>query len=182
MKKISLILTASVICLASSSYAGIDSKLPQIVSGEWKSIEKVGEARFSKFGLHIYDASFWSLRTSKSLEQTSSATALSISYARNIKAKRLLSSTYQEWKRLGFAQKHPLDAWLASLEKIWPDVEKGDFLVFVATKDGDNLFFSSNKILGRINDPEFGSAFLDIWLGINAKYQTHREELLGEKN
>ncbi len=156
--------------------------LPEVVSNKWHVTEKVGEARFKKFGLHIYDASFWSLRNSNSVGGSTKATALSIAYAKNIKAKRLLSSTYKEWKRLGFAQKYPLDAWLDSLEKIWPDVNKGDFIVFVNYTDGSNEFYSGSEFLGRINDPKFGTAFLDIWLSINAKYKKHREELLGESD
>ncbi len=182
MRKFILLLLASLIGIVNNSYAEIDSKLPEIVASEWTFIEKIGDARFKKLGLHIYDASFWSLRDSKSLKQSTTATALSISYARNIKAKRLLSSTYKEWQRLGFAQQHPLDAWLESLEKMWPDVGTGDFLVFVANSDGGNTFYSGSEILGSIDDPEFGPAFLDIWLSINAKYQTHRKELLGESN
>ena len=182
MRKFRLLLTACLIGVVNISYAEIDSKLPKIVSSEWKSIEKVGEAKFSKFGLHIYDASFWSLRGNQSPQQPSIATALSISYARNIKAKRLLSSTFKEWQRLGFAQQHPIDAWLESLEKIWPNVQKGDYLVFVSSTDGSNAFYSGSKILGSISDPAFGPAFLDIWLSTNAKYQNHRKELLGESN
>ena len=182
MRKYRLLLLACMISLANNSHATIDSKLPEIVADQWKSAEKVGETTFNKFGLHIYDASFWSLRNNQSLQQQTNATALSISYARNITAKRLLSSTYKEWQQLGFAQRHPLDAWLTSLGNLWPDVQKGDYLVFVSSPDGSNTFYSGNKILGSINDPAFGPAFLDIWLSINAKYQKHRKELLGESN
>ena len=182
MKKLRLLLTACLVGLVNNSYAEIDSNLPTIATSQWKTVEQVGETRFKKFGLHVYDASFWSLRDNTSRQEPITATALSISYARNVKAKLLLSSTYKEWRRLGFAQRHPLDAWLDSLEKIWPDIKKGDYLVFTSTSDGDNIFYSDNKILGNINDPAFGPAFLDIWLSINATNQKNRRELLGENN
>lgn len=169
---------------ASNSFAENNNTimLPDVVSSKWHNTEKVGEAKFKKFGLHIYDASYWSLRNKDSAGNASSATALSIAYAKNIRARRLLSSTYKEWQRLGFAEEHPLDAWLELLEEIWPDVNKGDFIVFVNHSDGSNAFYSDSKFLGSVDDPEFGTAFLDIWLNINAKYKKHREELLGEND
>jgi|TARA_B110000238_G_C16117029_1_gene435359 hypothetical protein len=182
MKKLILLLTACLIGLVNNSYAEIDSQLPTIVSSQWETVEKVGATRFKKFGLHVYNASFWSLRDNNSRLQPFTATALSISYARDVKAKLLLSSTYKEWQQLGFAQRHPLDAWLDSLEKIWPDIKKGDYLVFTSTNDGNNIFYSDSKILGSINDHAFGPAFLDIWLSINATNQKNRKELLGENN
>lgn len=171
------------LCFANNSIAEkeIVGELPEIVSNQWNVTEKKGDTRFKKLGLHIYDASLWSLADSKTLEHSTNATALSIIYARNIKAHRLLSSTHKEWKHLGFAHQHPLDAWLDALENIWPDIKDGDYLVFVNYHDGNNAFYSGTKLLGSINDSTFGSAFLDIWLNKNARYQKHRKELIGEK-
>jgi len=184
MEKFNLLLLACLLCFANNSLAetATANVLPEIVSNQWNVVEKVGDTRFKKLGPHIYDASFWSLKDSKLPGDSTSAAVLSIVYARNIKAQLLLSSTDKEWQRLGFAQQHPLDAWLESLEKMWPDINKGDFLVFVNNDDGSSTFYSDTEILGSINDPAFGSAFLDIWLSKNARYQKYRKELLGEKN
>ncbi len=156
-----------------------ESALSNIVSINWNESEKIGQARFSKFGIHIYDASFWIL-LDKVDGSTKNATALSITYARNIKAKRLLSSTHKEWKRLGFGQQYPINAWLRELEKIWPDVAHGDNITAVVSEHGDCVFYSNNQELGRIDDANFGPAFLDIWLHVDARYSQHRKELLGE--
>lgn len=180
MRYYNLLLLTLLLTFVNNTHAEINRHLPKIVTNEWPLIEKQGEAKFKKLGLHIYDASFWRLSKDQSAENPSTVTALSIVYARNIKAKRLLSSTQKEWQRLGFAQQYPIDAWLRSLEEIWPDVKKNDFLVFVSNENGVNQFYSGTEILGGVDDPRFASAFLDIWLSVNAKYQKHRKELLGE--
>lgn len=154
--------------------------LPELVSAEWNNTTQIGQTKFSRFGIHIYDASFWSLTDYIGTEKTNKATALSIQYARNIKAEKLLSNTYKQWKRLGFLDKYPVNQWLTELKNIWPNVKPGDRLIFVSNKDGINRFYSNDKKLGSINDTRFSSAFLDIWLSPNAKFQKHRKELLGE--
>ena len=160
----------------SSAFAGQSSvELPSIVTSEWDKSEQLGQTKFSRFGIHIYDASLWVL----SIGNTQ-ASALSIKYARKISAERLLSSTKKQWKRLGFADQYPIDAWLQALEKYWPNVNNGDYLIFIASNNGGNSFYSKNRKLGSIDDQRFGTAFLDIWLSTKSNYQKQRKELLGE--
>ena len=176
-------LYSAIILLLASGLAIADksiSALPTVVSNHWSTTTQLGEAKFSRFGIHIYDASLWSLSKDSDTTDSKHATALSIEYARNIKADKLLSSTLKQWRRLGFADQYPLEAWLKQLEKIWPNVKPGDRIIFVSKRDGSNSFYSNDQELGSINDVEFNSAFLDIWLSPKAKYQKHRKELLGE--
>ena len=70
---------------------------------------------------------------------------------------------------------------LKILSNIWPDVNKGDQLVFVKTYDGKSTFYNKNKMLGTIDDPEFGTAFLSIWLDEKSRFKRNREELSGER-
>ncbi len=159
--------------------------MPSIITTEWQKVEMLGTTKFKRFGIHIYDASLWSIAdpVSDDVSEDSKlgrATALCIQYARNISADKLLSSTYKQWLHLGFADQYPLDAWLQTLEKLWPNVKPGDNLIFIASTDGINRFYSRDKYLGSISDTRFSSAFLDIWLSPDAKYQKHRKELLGE--
>lgn len=169
-----------------SAYANDSSaKAPEVIAKHWQNTEKIGQTKFSRFGIHIYDASLWSISKPKHIDSNNQppineAKVLSIQYARKISAEKLLSSTFKQWKHLGFADQYPLQAWLHSLKNIWPNVQPGDYLILVSSADGNNRFYSSEKFLGSINDARFGSAFLDIWLSPNAKFQKHRKELLGE--
>ncbi|MEM7400902.1 MAG: chalcone isomerase family protein [Pseudomonadota bacterium] len=157
------------------------SPLPSIVKENWNDFELVGQTTLRRFGFHVYDSSFWMVDKQNSIEQLDSATcALSITYARKIRTEQLLSSTKKEWLRLGFADQYPLDAWLLMLSNIWTDVDKGDQLVVVSDANGTSSFYNKDKRLGVIDDPQFGNAFLSIWLNENARFQKNRRELLGE--
>ena len=97
------------------------SPLPKEVTEKWNNFSLVGQTTLRRFGFHVYDSSFWTI-TDKSDDIKSAdlincnSCALSITYARKISAKQLLSSTKKEWQRLGFAGRYPLDAWLTMLK------------------------------------------------------------------
>ena len=162
-----------------SAQASPLSPLPSAISKQWQ-LDLVGQTKLRRLGLHIYDASFWSEKNGPNWVDRSSVSALSITYARKIKATRLLSSTKKEWDRLGFANKYPLQTWLEKLATIWPSVEKGDQLIVVTKPNAETLFFSRSEQLGMIADPEFGPAFLAIWLDEKSRYKKNRKELLGD--
>jgi hypothetical protein len=168
-------------CLLSANlYANVSSPLPRIVKQQWQGFEMIGETRLRHFGFHIYDATFWMLGDKDINNMDNNVCALSITYARNISAQELLSSTEKEWRRLGFADQYPIDAWLKQLTEIWPNVHDGDQLVVVTTPNGSATFYNKESLLGKVDDPKFGSAFLAIWLDENSRFTKNRKELLGE--
>jgi len=171
-----LILLATLV-LSNALAEQIRLEIPSIATSDWKNIKHIGQTKFTRFGIHIYDASLWELSNDNITAQ-----ALCIRYARKISAEKLLSSTKKQWQRLRFADSHPLDAWLDSLAAIWPDVKKDDFLIFISSDDGSNHFYSKESKLGSIEDSKFGTVFLDIWLSDKTKYQKQRKELLGDAN
>ncbi|MEM8843863.1 MAG: chalcone isomerase family protein [Pseudomonadota bacterium] len=163
----------------SANDSAVDT-LPAIVSSDWDETQMIGETTLRKFGFHIYDASFWNL--SKNLEDNSlTSRALMIVYARKIASEKLVNSTKKQWKDIGIPKEYPTADWLNQLGNIWPSVKKGDVLVALVESDGTTKFYSSTEMLGEIDDPEFGQAFLDIWIGDNTNYKRNRKELLNEK-
>ena len=42
------------------------------------------------------------------------------------------------------------------------------------------VFYNKDARLGELNDPEFGPAFLAIWLDEKSRYSKNRKELLGD--
>lgn len=166
--------------VSGNAQAGVKSPLPEIVKLHWKNFAMVGQTTLKQFGFHIYDASFWVLEEKKTDFLTTNTCALSITYARNIRAHQLLSSTRKEWERLGFAARYPIEAWLTILKNIWPDVSKGDQLVVITKPNGNTTFYNNRNSLGTISDSEFGAAFLAIWLNEESRFKKNRKELLGE--
>ena len=167
-------------CVGGYSHAGMKSPLPEIVKLQWQDFEMVGQTTLKRFGLHIYDASFWVLEDKTTDIMNNNTCALSITYARNIRVQQLLSNTRKEWERLGFSTQYPIEAWLTILKNIWPDVSKGDQLVVITKPNGNTTFYNNHVSLGTIEDSNFGAAFLAIWLDEKSRFKKNRKELLGE--
>ncbi len=171
--------------------ANIKSPLPEIVTIEWKDLKILGETSLKKLGFHVYDASFWSNNRKSHSESLlsnksnmtdyvrSNICVLSITYARNIKAEKLITRTKKEWLRLGYKNTYPINDWIIMLRNIWPDVKKNDQLIVVSTPQGQSVFYDENKRLGTIDDINFGPAFLAIWVDKNSRYKKNRLELIG---
>ena len=153
--------------------------LPMIVSSEWDDTEMIGHTTLRKFGFHIYDASYWNLEKTQKNNLLNS-NALMIVYARNIAAEKLVNSTKKQWKKIGISKQFQTEPWLEELTEIWPSIKKGDILIALVTPEGPTLFYSGTEMLGEIQDPDFGPAFLDIWLSPETNYKKNRKELLNE--
>lgn len=137
-------------------------------------LELVGSGEFRKFGFHLYDASYW---------RADETQALRITYRKNIAADRLVKRTFKEWERLDISSPSST-AWSNRLTEIWPDVSSGDTLIAVVdeiTKQTE-FFDGTGRSLGRINDPEFGPAFLGIWLDPDTSASRLRTALVGAEN
>jgi hypothetical protein len=55
-------------------------------------------------------------------------------------------------------------SWRSVLTPIIPDVKAGDRLVGYFDTEYGASFYSDRKSLGQVQDPDFSSAFLAIWL------------------
>ena len=176
-----ILLLISCCCFSLLVGASSKSPLPELVTKEWQGMQMLGETRLKKLGFHIYDASFWTQDKNK-LENNDmeNVSALSITYARKIKAEKLISITKKEWQRLAYDDKYPIYEWMIMLKNIWPDVKKSDQLIVVSTPQGKSIFYDKNKRLGTIDDADFGPAFLAIWIDKNSRYKKNRLELMGK--
>ena len=183
MSKWITILVTGYLAIGSGSLTAqteITSPLPEIVRTQDADLQMVGNTRLKRFGLHIYDASYWVQEKDTIGSPGGPIRALSIKYARNINQEKLLSSTKKEWQRLAITKRFPTDLWLSKLKELWPNVKKGDQLVVVSHPDGTSSFFSHHALLGEINDPDFGPSFLAIWVDERARFSKNRKELLGD--
>ncbi len=147
-------------------------------------LSALGQASLSWLGIRIYDAMLWTEHGSFQPRGFDQKLALRIDYHRNIDAARLADTTRKEWQKLEGEVDLPEEArrneWLAQVEAIWPDVKPGDYLVTVVEPGGACRFYSSRGLLGIIEDPEFGPAFLSIWLHPQTSRPELRAGLIGE--
>lgn len=138
----------------------------------------------SWFGLRIYDAALWSEAQELGGEIFDQRVALRIQYHRSVDAERLVRVTREEWRNLDDHMEVPdqtrTEAWLAQAGSIWPDVGPGDFILTIVEPDGETRFYGPDGLLGVIDDPAFGPAFLSIWLHPRTSRPELRSALLGD--
>jgi hypothetical protein len=144
---------------------------------------EVGSGELRWLGIELYEARLLSREGRFESFETSGPVALEIVYRRSISRARLLQATHREWRRLGRELGLQGDAqvqrWLALLADIWPDVGSGDRIVAMVEPGGGTRFYGNDGLLGLIDDPDFGPAFLAIWLHPATRANELRSALLG---
>ena len=149
-----------------------------------EGLVEVGSGEMRWFGMEIYDARL--LNSGEPFDGVEGAAplALEITYRRNISSDRLVRSTEREWQRLSgelaLPEQARVKSWLAEMSEIWPDVVPGDVIIALVAVNGETHFHGSQGFLGTISDPEFGPAFLGIWLHPDTRAADLRAQLLGE--
>lgn len=155
-------------------------------ASDWASYHewpKVGQTRFKVLFFKIYDIE---LRTPsgqyKNLDEK--ALGIKIRYLRNITAKALLDNTAEQWDHLGIPKIQQED-WLNQLKANWPDIQKGDEILYVSKNVGGSFYHCTDckktekpVLTGSIDDAAFHQAFLSIWLSPNTYYAKARQKLL----
>lgn len=190
IQSLGAVIVAGHICLApasASSSAMTDGEAQLLAPGHdyWRAegLSLDGEATLSWLGLKIYDATLWTESGDFATRGFDQRIALRIEYHRSIPARRLVTTTRNEWKELahqpGVPDLNRADAWLAEAASIWPDVEPGDFILTIVEPGGASRFYGPKGLLGTIDDPAFGPAFLSIWLHPATSRPELRTALIG---
>lgn len=172
----------ALIALAFLVLAGTEARaarLPDPVAREPYTFRPVGGGDLRWFGVHIYHASLWSTDGRFDGLETQRPLALSLWYGREFSRQELLRITGTAWKRLGETSVDQQERWLAQLREIWTDVARGHNLTAVVLPRGETRFYDQQRLLGRVADPDFGPAFLAIWLHPRSVVGDLRAELIG---
>ncbi|MEH6530988.1 MAG: chalcone isomerase family protein [Photobacterium frigidiphilum] len=144
-------------------------------SSYWQSWQTVGRAELSWVFWEIYDSELRTPDGTYSLDQQE--LALVIRYRRDIDEEDLQEATDKQWIHLGIPQSMRKQ-WLRELSIIWPDVKKGDRLIFVLNAQGA-AFYQGSRLLGKVESEEMAKAFLGIWLSPKTAYPEMRRRLIG---
>ena len=152
--------------------------LPEQVAKDFPDLRLAGEGRLRWLGLHIYDASLWIKGARWNGEQEF---ALDIRYARDIKARRLIQTSLDEMRRLGFGDERRFGKWGDEMTRVLPDVRKGERLTGVNRPHAGAEFYYQVRMVGTISDPEFAHAFFAIWLDARTREPSLRQSLIGSK-
>lgn len=176
-----LLLATSAALSAFTAPASSEPTPPAPLVQEGLLMQPVGTGTLHWFGFDIYDATLWT-RDGTFANSFTEPVAFTLAYRRSLSRDRLISITRRGWSELELANAEQQDRWAASLKSIWVDVVRGSTLTTIALPGGETRFYDDTRLLGRIDDPAFGPAFLQIWVGertANTALGSLRTQLLG---
>lgn len=139
--------------------------------------KKVGAGRMTYLTLPVFDATLYAPGGDYSPGEP---LVLTLSYLRNLKGRDIARNSVEQMRRQGGHTEASLKGWGTAMAGIFPDVAKGATLTGVLQADGTTGFYQNGKLIGRIEDPDFGRAFFDIWLGPRTSQPALRKQLLGD--
>ena len=177
MNKIALNIFTVMLILMTTSYAfalplSLSKDLP-----EANSLTKHGEGVLRFFGLKVYDIRLW---TNAKPHSHDALFAVELVYDLGLKGTEIAKRSITEMRELGYKDEAKLGKWLEAMNKAFPDVKKNDSLIGVSIPNKGARFYSQDKFIAEIADPEFARAFFDIWLSPKTSEPKLRARLLNE--
>lgn len=169
----SLVFSLLLMVTAMSTSANV---LPEAIAKDHAGLSVRGEGLLSFIGLKVYDIRLWTVGKAHSFNESF---ALELVYGMAFKGKDIADRSIAEMRKQGFNDEAKLMRWGAEMARIFPDIKKGDALIGVFVPGKEARFFSRDKLIASIPDPEFAKAFFDIWLSEKTSEPKLREKLLG---
>jgi hypothetical protein len=164
------------LCLAGPALA---SSLPGAVTDQGYTLRRVGSGELRWLGFPIYDASLWTSTGRYAGFGPDDTVALSLWYQRGFSREQLVSITETAWKKLGQPDAAQRERWAGELRRIWNDVAPGSNVTTVVIPGGPTRFYDQRGRFAEVDDPDFGPAFLAIWLHPRSVVADLRRQLLG---
>ena len=168
-------LAVAAFAFAAASAFAAAPPLPPAVAADNPGLKMLGEGTLRFFGIHVYDGSVWIPGESYS---PTGLFALQLQYDIAVKGTALASKSVEEWKKQGLTDEAKMKRWEAEMSRIFPDIKSGDRLIGVHLPGKGAAFYSADKSLGLIADPEFASAFFGIWLAESTSEPKLRKQML----
>ena len=153
--------------------------LPAPVVEQGYALRQVGAGELRWLGFSIYDASLWTTTGRYRGFGPEETVALSLGYRRAFTRDELLRVTETAWKKLGQPDSTQRERWLAELRRQWTDVAPGHNVTTVVLPGGPTRFYDLRGRFAEVDDPDFGPAFLAIWLDPRSVVSDLRIQLLG---
>jgi hypothetical protein len=141
---------ALLLALAAWPFAGLAMEPPA-------TLRRWGSGEFRRFGFLVYEATLWAGDDPQRPPLT-----LRLDYRRNIAGPDIATASIKEMRRT-VADETRLADWGERMARIFPDVKPGDHIVGHHLGDGA-VFMQGERLLGRIDEPDFAQAFFGIWL------------------
>lgn len=174
LKPLLLALSISVILAFAAGLSPAKADLGTAASSV-PSASLVGKGRMTYLGFRVFDAELYAPGGKYS---PSRPFALKLTYLRNFTGTDIAKSSEQEMRKQG-ASNAKLATWRKQMDRIFPNVSKGQSITGVRTVSGSTVFYKGNRKIGSISDPGFTKSFFSIWLGNKTRNPGLRAKLVG---
>lgn len=141
-------------------------------------LKPVGQGRLRWFGLEVYEARLWAGEGVDSARTDRGPLALELRYARALRGRDIAERSLQEMRRGGPIDDSLAGAWLALMQRAFPDVRAGERLTGLL-RDGRLAFSHDGRPTADTDDLAFAQRFLGIWLAEWTSQPALRRALLG---
>jgi hypothetical protein len=150
--------------------------LPEVVARDISGFAVRGEAVMRFFGLKVYDVRLW---TQMKAFTHAEPFVVELVYDMALNGRDIADRSVKEMRAQGVSDEAKLQRWGEQMTKIFPDIRKGDALIGVSLPGKEARFYSRDKLIATVPDPEFSRAFFDIWLSDKSSEPKLRQRLLG---
>ena len=140
----------------------------------------LGQQRFRVWGFEVYDARLWTAPGFSAERYEASALALELSYLRDFKGHAIAERSLKEMRRVGSVSEVQAQRWLSEMQRVFPDVQRGQRLMGVNQPGAGAFFWLDGQPAGEIRDAEFSRLFFGIWLSPRTSEPALRQALLGK--
>ncbi len=138
-----------------------------------------GEATLRFWGWSIYQARLWTLPDFRPDRMSEQPLVLELEYLRDFAGKSIAERSLQEMRRAGDIPAANAQRWLNDMQRVFPDVRKGDRLTGALLPGQGARFWHNDRAVGSVDDPEFARRFFGIWLAPTTSEPDLRMALLG---
>jgi hypothetical protein len=163
-----------------AALASIPSANPSPPPAGMPALTQIGNGELRWFGLLIYRASLWTPNGRFQGYHVNQPVVLQIEYQREIPVTRFVDTTLTEWERMKTCAPPLCQRWVRAALPYWRNSTPGDRVSTVVWPGKETRFYLGNELLGIVPDPDFGPAFLSIWIGPDSPNPELRRALLGE--
>ncbi len=140
----------------------------------------LGKGTYSVWGIDIYQATLWSSEKISQPDQWhTQRLALELKYARDFDGKDIAKRSVDEMHMQSPLPQDKAQAWLKTLEDLFPNVRKDQTLTGIYLPTANAHFLFNEKPIGSIADLELAQRFFAIWLSPKTSAQKLRKTLFG---
>ena len=163
------------ISLLALSKNALAQSVPDYVAKQVPEAQVVGNAMFTYLFWDVYDATLYA---PKGKWQSDAPFALKLAYQRELDGKKIAQRSVDEMRKQGVSDEDALSEWQNEMVALFPDVDNGDVITGVATRNRVSEFYINGELVGKIEDESFTQAFFDIWLSEKTSEPKLRKALL----